>query len=365
MADYYQLLGVSRQATADEIKRAYRQKARELHPDANPDDPSAEARFKEVAVAYEVLSDPNRRAQYDMYGENGPPMGGNFGGGLGDIFDMFFQGGSPFGGAGPQGPPRGQDVEVVINLEFTDAVFGCEAPVSVRTAVYCEDCEGSGSEAGSHPAQCSECQGTGQVRRVRQSILGQMVTAGPCQRCGGFGTVITNPCLRCGGEGRRLEECEYVVDVPAGVDTGATLRLAGRGAVGPRGGQSGDLYVHLRVLDHEGFTREGDDLGTEMHISFAQAALGTTLRLETLDGEEVVPVAPGTQSGTVITFRGKGVPHLQGRGRGDLHVELVVDTPTNLDETETELLQQLAKHKNDHIEPPESGLLAKLRGAFK
>ena len=366
MSDYYELLGVDRNASPDELKRAYRQRARELHPDANPDDPTAEARFKEVALAYETLSDPQRRQQYDLYGAAGPQGSSPFGGGgLGDIFDMFFAGGSPFGGAQPSGPPRGADVEAILDLEFAEAIFGCEAPVSVRTAVTCDECEGSGADVGSGPITCPECAGAGQVRRVRQSILGQMVTAGPCGRCGGFGTIIEHPCPVCGGEGRRLDDCTYTVDVPAGVDTGSTLRLPGRGAVGPRNGTNGDLYVHLRVAEDERFMRRDDDLIHDMPIAFTQATLGAQIVLETLDGEEVVPIEPGTTSGNVVRFRGKGVPRLQGRGRGDLLVRLIIETPDDLDDEQRALLEKLAELRGESIDPPEHGLLSKLRGAFK
>lgn len=366
MADYYELLGVHRQATTEEIKRAYRTRARELHPDANPGDASAEARFKEVAVAYEVLSDPARRQQYDMYGEAGPQGNPFGGGGLGDIFDMFFNSGSGFGGgAGPTGPPRGVDVETRVDLDFADAIFGCEVPVTVRTAVECHECSGSGADVGTEPSTCPDCDGAGQVRRVRQSILGQVVTAGPCGRCSGFGTIIDHPCPSCGGEGRSIEESTYTVDVPAGVDDGATLRLTGRGAVGPRGGAPGDLYVRLRVRSDPRFQRIDDDLVHEMHVALTQAALGARIAFDTLDGEEIVEVDPGTQSGTVHRFRGRGVPHLRGRGRGDLHVRLVVDTPGDLDERQIALLNELAELRGEEIDPPEHGLFQRLRGAFK
>ena len=371
MTDYYELLGVSRGATTDELKRAYRQRARELHPDANPGNPSAEAQFKEVSLAYETLSDPQRRQQYDMYGESGiqggSPFGGG-GGGLGDIFDMFFNGGSPFGGGGGggrSGPPRGADVETVIDIDFADAVFGCEASVSVRTAVSCAECDGTGADSGSGPVTCPECGGAGQVRRVRQSILGQMVTAGPCGRCSGFGTIIEHPCSGCAGEGRHLDQCEFTVDVPAGVDTGQTLRLSGRGAVGPRNGSAGDLYVHIRVGADERFIRRDDDLILELSIAFTQAALGAQITIETLDGDQLIPVDPGTASGDVIRFRGKGVPRLQGRGRGDLLVRLVVETPRDLDAEQRSLLEKLASLRGENIDPPEQGLMSKLRGAFK
>ena len=366
MADYYELLGVARTATPDEIKRAYRRRARELHPDANPGDAVAEARFKEVAQAYETLSDPQRRQQYDLYGEAGPQGGSPFGGGLGDIFDMFFNGGSPFGGgAGPSGPPRGADVEAIVDLDLAEAVFGCEASVSVRTAVTCADCDGTGADPGSGPIACPDCGGSGQVRRVRQLILGQMVTAGPCGRCSGFGTTIEHPCTGCGGEGRRLDECDYSVDIPAGVDTGATLRLSGRGAVGPRNGSAGDLYVHIRVAADPRFVRHDDDLIHELNVAFTQATLGAQISIETLDGDEVVPIEPGTLSGAIVRFRGRGVPHLQGRGRGDLLVRIVVETPTDLDDEQRELIERLAVLRGEPIDPPEHGLFSKLRGAFK
>ena len=234
-ADYYELLGVAHDASPDEIKRAYRQRARALHPDTNPDDPDAEALFKQITVAYETLSDPERRRRYDMFGAEGVAGGSDpfgFGGGINDIFDAFFGGGGGFGRGtyGAQaGPPRGSDLEIVVDVEFETAVFGAEQDITVRTAVACETCQATGASPGTSPSTCPECGGAGQIRRVRQSILGQMVTAGPCGRCGGLGQIIERPCSDCRGEGRRMEDKTYTVDVPAGVDTGSTLRL--RGAV--------------------------------------------------------------------------------------------------------------------------------------
>lgn len=368
VADYYELLGVSRQATAEEIKRAYRRRARELHPDANPDDPQAEARFKEVARAYETLSDPERRQRYDTFGSDDGPAGfgaGGFEGGLGDIFSMFF-GNDPFGGGGrPTGPPRGGDLEVTVDLRFEDAVFGTEAPVTVRTAAACEDCGGSGSAAGTQPQACGDCGGSGQVRRMRQSILGQVVSTGPCPRCGGFGSVVVDSCSACSGEGRRIVDKTYTVDVPAGIDAGQTLRLPERGAVGPRGGPAGDLFVHVRVRPHDRFVRRGDDLVHELHVPFTQASLGAQIELETLDGVEELVIARGTQTGEVLRLKGLGVPRLQGRGRGDVIVPIVVDTPVEISPEEEELLRRLAEVRGEPVAEPEAGFLARLKSAFR
>jgi molecular chaperone DnaJ len=377
VADYYEVLGVARTASADEIKRAYRKKARELHPDTNPD-PEAADRFKEVARAYEVLSDPERRARYDRYGEAGVGGAGGAGprmedvfatGGLNDLFDAFFGGQNPFGGGGarrsPAGPPRGQDMEVVADITFEQAVFGATVPITLRLPKRCPDCDGSGAGAGTQPVMCVDCNGTGQIQRVRQSLLGQMVTSGPCPRCGGLSQVVVTPCETCRGEGRVTAEHTYQVDVPAGVDSGSTLRLTGRGAAGPRGGAAGDLYVHLRVAEHERYWRDGNDLVTTVPISIAQAALGTTVVLPTLDdGDEEIVIPPGTQPGREFVLRGRGVPKLQGRGRGDLRVELVVEVPTKLDDEEEALLRQYADKRGEPVSPPEKGLFSRIRSAF-
>jgi molecular chaperone DnaJ len=372
--DFYELLGVSRSASSDEIKRAYRRKARELHPDANPDDAATAERFKEVARAYAVLSDPDQRARYDRFGEagvsgaGGPRVEDMFaGGGLNDLFDAFFGGQSPFGGGGrrgPSGPPRGQDLEVAVDITFEQAVFGAEVPVSLKLPQRCDECGGSGAGAGTSPVTCADCNGSGQVQRVRQSLLGQMVTSSACPRCGGLGQVIATPCTKCRGEGRVTVDHTYHVDVPAGVDTGSTLRLSGRGAAGPRGGRSGDLFVHLRVAEHERYWRDGNDLVTTVPISIAQAALGTTVELPTLDGDEELVVPPGTQPGREFVLRNRGVPRLQGRGRGDLRALLVVEVPTKLDEEEAALLRQYADKRGEAVSPPDKGLFSRIKSAF-
>ncbi len=376
MADFYELLGVSRSASADEIKKAYRKRARELHPDANPGDPETEARFKEVARAYQVLSDDSQRARYDQFGEagvggaggGGPSAEDLFGGGLGDIFETFFGGGgSPFGGGrqrGPSGPPRGQDVEVIVDIDFIQAVFGDQVDVDLKLPVRCETCDGSGAGENTKPVRCSECDGSGQVQRVRQSLLGQMVTASPCPRCGGLGEVITTPCASCRGEGRVTEDVSYKVDIPAGVDTGSTLRLTQRGAVGPRGGARGDLYVHLRVRPDDAYTRDGSDLVTDVPISIAQAALGTSMELETLDGTEDLVIPPGTQPGREFVLRQRGVPHLQGRGRGDLIARVRVDIPTKLTDDEIELLRRYAEGRGESVGNGKERLFSRIKSAF-
>ncbi|HTV10703.1 MAG TPA: J domain-containing protein [Acidimicrobiales bacterium] len=374
--DYYEILGVTRTANEDEIKRAYRKLAREIHPDRHAASPAEmeanEERFKLVNRAYETLKDPERRRQYDMFGADGQragdPFAGFAGAGLGDIFDAFFGGASPFGGRAATrraGPLQGENVESILDLEFSEAVLGAEKEVSVRAATLCETCGGSGARPGTTPVTCTSCNGLGEIRRVRQSLLGQMVTSSPCPRCGGTGEQIPSPCTDCRGQGRRTDEHTYTVEVPAGVDDGSTLRLTGRGAAGPRGGPSGDLYLHLRVRPHSMLTRDGADIRATVHASMAQAALGAQLKIETLDGPEDIAVPPGCPNGQETRLRGRGVPHLQRRGRGDLVVTIVVDTPTELTPAQEELLRRFAADRGEAVSPPEAGLLSRLRSAFK
>ena len=373
MSDYYALLGVPRDASDDDIKKAYRRLARELHPDANPDSPAAHDRFKEVSVAYETLRDPERRRRYDMFGADGARAGagaGNdpFGGagfGLGDIFDAFFGGAAGGFGGRQRGPLRGQDLELLVELDFEDAVFGTRHGVSLRAPVLCDTCTGSGSKPGTHPSTCTGCGGSGEVRRVRQSLLGQVVTASPCPRCGGLGQEIVDPCPTCRGEGRRTDEKTYEVDIPPGVDDGTQLRLPGRGAAGPRGGPHGDLYLHVRVRPHERFVREGQNIVADVHVSMAQAALGCHLSFDALDGTEDLVVPAGTQNGRVFALRGRGVPAGHGRGRGDLLVRTVVDTPTELTREQQAVLREFAESRGEDVAPTDTGLLSRIRSAFK
>ena len=377
--DFYELLGVGRSASDDELKKAYRVKARELHPDANPDDPRAEEQFKKVSLAYEVLKDPDKRRRYDQFGPEGlrgtgaagnagDPSGGGFGN-LGDIFEAFFGGGgSPFGGGGrrgPAGPPRGPDLETTIDITFEQAVFGTKHEIDIRVPVHCDACEATGAAPGTAAASCPQCQGTGEVRRVRQSLLGQMVTASPCGRCGATGQVIDKPCPTCRGEGRRTEQRSHNVNVMAGVDNGTTLRVTNLGGAGPRGGPNGDLYVHIRVRPHERFEREGYDLIHRLDLPMTQAALGAHLKFTTLDGEEDLVIAPGTQSGKVFRLRERGVPHVGGRGRGDLLVQVMVVTPTHLSKTQDDWLRQVAAERGEEVAPPDRTLFGKIRSKFR
>ena len=374
--DFYALLEVSPDASDAEIKRAYRRLARELHPDANPGDAGAEDRFKQVTLAYEVLRDPERRARYDRFGIDGIRGAGGAGAGedpffaaagLGDLFEAFFGAASPFstGRRGRPGPPRGADLEAALDLEFTEAVFGATRNLQIRTAVVCTTCQASGCQPGTSPDRCPTCQGSGETRRVRQSLLGQMVTSSPCGRCGGLGEVITTPCEDCRGEGRRTEERTYTVDVPAGVDSGNTLRLTSRGMAGPRGGPAGDLFVHLRVRPHPRFKRSAADLVSDLHVGMAQAALGTAIAFETLDGTEDLVLPRGTQTGREFVLRGRGVPRVDGRGRGDLVVHIIVDTPVDLSRAQEELVRQLASERGEDVAPPGEGFLSRIRSAFK
>jgi len=370
MSDFYALLGVSRNASADDIKKAYRKKARELHPDANPDNPAAEDQFKEVSRAYEVLSDAATRERYDRFGEAGVSGGGGGGGdpfgggGLGDIFEAFFGGGGFGGGRQQAGPPRGQDLEVTARIDLEGVMFGTQVTVNVDTALRCTDCKGSGAGAGTEPVTCSDCGGAGQVRRMRQSMLGQMVTTSACGRCGGIGQVVVTPCSKCNGDGRIRSKESYTVDVPAGIQSGQTLRLTERGAVGPRGGSAGDLYVHVAVAQHPDFIRDEDDLVFTLPLSMPQLALGVHTVLEALDGELDLVVPAGTQHGHEFVARGRGVPHLNGRGRGHLRVRVAAQVPTSLTDEQEALLRQLAEMSGDEVASPDKGIFSRIKSAF-
>jgi molecular chaperone DnaJ len=373
--DFYEVLGVRRDASDEDLKRAYRAKAREFHPDANRGDADSSERFKEVSMAYEVLKDPERRARYDRFGADGvfgPGAGGAtgdpFGGGLGDLFDAFFNGMGGTGGGRPRrtGPMPGPDAEMVLRLSFREAAFGVQREVDVQTPVHCDTCQGSGARPGTTAVRCPDCQGAGELRRVRQSILGQVITAVPCSRCQGTGEFIERPCTDCGGEGRRTESRTLTFDKPAGVYEGSTLRLAGHGPAGFRGGPNGAIFVHISVQSDAGFERSGVDLHATVNVPMTVAALGGSVSFDTLDDTRDLAIAAGTQTGAVIPLKGMGVPKLRGRGRGDLYIHVQVDTPTALDEGQRELLAALAEARHEDLgtAPHADGIFSKLRSAL-
>jgi molecular chaperone DnaJ len=381
--DLYDLLGVPRDADADTIKKAYRKLARRYHPDVNPD-PASQERFKEVSRAYEVLSDPQKRAAYDRGGD--PFVGaGGFGQGAGfsftDIMDAFFGGGAAQSGRGPRSRVRrGQDALIRIDVELAEAAFGVTRELKVDTAVVCGTCAGSGASPGTRPITCETCHGAGEVAHVQRSFLGEVRTLRPCAACRGFGTIIPDPCRECSGDGRVRSRRTLTVKIPPGVDTGTRVQLADQGEVGPGGGPPGDLYVEINVLPHQIFTRRGDDIHCTVTVPMTAAALGTTLTLPTLEADIVdghdsdvettfeLEVKPGTQSGTEHVRRARGVPGLRG-GRGDLVVHIVVETPTRLDARQEELLRELAAIRGEEqpsgqVTASQKSVFGRLRDAF-
>ena len=386
--DPYEILGVSRDASADEIKKAYRKLARQLHPDVNPD-PQTQERFKDVSRAYEVLSDSGKRAAYDRGGD---AFSQGFGGGGGqgfsftDIMDAFFGGGAPGGGGGgaARGPRsrarRGQDALIRLDVVLAEAAFGVTREIKVDTALTCEACEGQGTAPGTSPITCETCHGQGEVAVVQRSFLGDIRTVRPCAACRGYGSIIPDPCRECSGDGRVRTRRTLTVKIPAGVDHGTRVQLASQGEVGPGGGPAGDLYVEIHVEPHKTFTRHGNDLHTTISLPMTAAALGTQLTLPLLEADVAsadsdtattfdLEVKPGTQSGTEQVIRGFGVPSLRG-GRGDLVVSISVDTPSRLDARQEELLRELAAIRGEEtpdgqVEAPHTTMFGRLRNAFQ
>ncbi|GAB3617010.1 molecular chaperone DnaJ [Okibacterium endophyticum] len=364
MADHYEVLGVSRDASADEIKKAYRRLARELHPDVNPEADASE-RFKAVTHAYDVLSDPEQRQRYDMGGGNGG-LGGQGFGGFGDIFETFF------GGQSQQRGPRsrrerGEDALLRVEVDLDEVIFGTHRDIDVDTAVLCDTCKGSCCQPGTAPVTCDICHGTGQIQRVARSLLGNVMTSSPCGTCRGYGTVIATPCVTCQGQGRVRARRTVSVDIPAGVETGLRLQMPGSGEVGPAGGPNGDLYLEIKVRHHEVFSRNGDDLLCTLEVPMTDAILGTTTTLHALDGDVEIELKPGTQSAEVITVRDRGVTKLRGSGRGDLRIGVQVVTPTRLDHKERELIKKFAsgrKQNGPQLGTFQQGLFSKLRDRF-
>jgi len=336
---------VPRHASDEALKRAFRKLAFQYHPDRNKD-PGAEEKFKEINEAYQVLSDPEKRRRYDHYGrvdiEGGFP---DFGfGGLGDVFESFFGGfGTPFARTAQRVPHKGDSLQSHLTLSFKEAVFGCSKEVEMQRIEFCSSCHGIGSKPGTNPETCPDCRGTGQVRRVQQSIFGRFTHITTCSRCGGSGTVISNPCPQCQGRGRIKVKQRIRVDIPAGVDDGQRLRLDGEGSAGLYGGPPGDLYVTFSVKPHNLFQRDDSDILYELSINFAQAALGDEIRVPSLDGRVDLKIPPGTQSGKIFRLKGKGIPHIDSKGRGDLLVKVDIITPQRLDKNQRRLFEELAK----------------------
>jgi molecular chaperone DnaJ len=371
--DYYGILGVRRDAGADEIKKAYRRLARELHPDVNPD-PQLQERFKEVTQAYEVLSDPEKRQMYDLgadpYAQRGAgaPGFGAAGFPFSDLMDAFFG-----GGAAPRGPRsrarRGRNATIRVDLDLSECAFGTTRELVVDTAVVCPTCSGEGSAPGTHPVTCDVCNGRGEVSQVTRSFLGQMMTSRPCPGCGGFGTVIRRPCPECDGDGRVRTRRTIKVRIPAGVEDGTHIQLAGEGEVGPGGGPPGDLFLEIVQRPHPIFERQGDDLHCTVTIPMVAAALGASLQVETLDGPADLDIRPGTQSGQAVSMYGHGTERLNSSGRGDLIIHVTVETPSKLEPEQEELLRQLAKLRGEEappgkFAPGQQGFFSRLRDAF-
>ncbi len=375
--DPYETLGVPRDADAETIKKAYRKLARQLHPDVNPD-PATQERFKDVTRAYEVLSDPEKRRMFDLGGDPFAGAGGFGGAGAGfsftDIMDAFFGGGGT-GGGGSRGPRsrvrRGQDALINLDIDLAEAAFGTTREIKVDTAVLCNVCTGSGAAPGSRPVPCETCQGRGEVFQTQRSFLGEIRTLRPCAACRGYGTIIPDPCRECAGDGRVRSRRSLHVKIPPGVDAGTRVQLAEQGEVGPGGGPPGDLYVELRVNRHPVFERQGRNLHASVTIPMTAAALGTSVSLPTLeadleghDGDASVPleIRPGTQSGSEIVIPGLGIPALRGAGRGDVIVQVLVETPTRLDERQEELLRELAALRDET--QPEASFGARSKSVF-
>lgn len=360
--DYYASLGIQKGASEDEIKKAFRKQAIKYHPDKNQGNDEAEAKFKEVNEAYQVLSDPQKKARYDQFGtvDGDPGFGGGgaggFGGfdfsdmgGFGDIFDSFFGGGGG-GGRRPNGPTRGADIEYGVTLTFEEAVFGATKEVSVNRSESCESCKGSGAKAGTSPKTCSTCNGSGQVRVQRQTPLGSFVSTSACDKCGGKGKVIENPCTSCSGRGQTRKNRKISVKIPAGVDTGNVMPLRGEGEHGTNGGPAGDLYIRINVTPSKKFTRKGVDVYIDAHISMAKAALGTEITVATVDGDVIYNVPQGTQSGSLFRLKNKGIPRVNSSGRGDQYVKVIVDIPKTLNEKQREALRMLMEASGESFD---------------
>ncbi|NLJ79240.1 MAG: molecular chaperone DnaJ [Tissierellia bacterium] len=373
MRDYYEVLNVSKDATEDELRSAFRRLAKKYHPDLNPGDEEAEKNFKEINEAYEVLNNPEMRQRYDTYGHAGVDGQAGHGQGFGgfedvfsDIFDIF---GGGFGGGGSsrtrrRGPTRGADLRYDLNLEFDEAVFGVEKEIQVRKAETCGTCDGSGAKPGTSRETCSKCNGTGEVRYSQQSPFGQMIRVATCDQCHGEGEIIKERCNTCSGTGREMKDKRIKVKVPAGVDTGSIISIRGEGEPGERGGSAGDLFIYIAVEEHDIFVREGNDIYFTAPISFVTAALGAEIEIPTLEGVIDYTIPAGTQTGTRFRLRNKGVPNVRGIGRGDLYFDVQVQVPKELNDKQKELLLHFAKESGEISKEGKKGFFGKMKDVF-
>ncbi|EOQ38364.1 molecular chaperone DnaJ [Butyricicoccus pullicaecorum] len=378
--DYYEVLGVAKGASDDEIKKAHRKLAKKYHPDLNRDNPEAAEKFKELNEAYEVLSDKDKRAKYDQFGFAGvdPNYGagqGGFGGGfggfdmgdLGDIFGSFFGGG--FGGSSSRSrrnaPQRGETLQQRIMLSFEEAAFGCEKEITINRTESCDECGGTGAEKGTSVETCSNCHGSGVVMQTQRTPLGMFQTQGACPNCRGTGKIIRKPCKKCGGTGKMRKSRTLKVKIPAGIDDGQSIQLRGQGNAGVNGGPSGDVIVTISIRPHPLFTRDGNNVICEIPISFPQAALGDTLQVPTIDGKVEYTIPEGTQTGTVFRLRGKGIQNVNGRGRGDQYVRVNIEVPTHLTDHQKRLLRDFEASTTDENQTQRKGFWDKVKDAFK
>jgi len=374
--DYYETLGVPKSATADEIKKAFRKQAKQYHPDVNPGNADAEAKFKEVNEAYEILSDSEKKSRYDQFGHAGVDPsaagggfhgGGGFGGGFGginmeDIFDMF--GGGFGGGARQRGPQRGRDLRTKVTIAFEQAVFGTTIEMSVNCLEYCGTCSGSGAKKGTTPIKCTACGGSGQVRYVQRTMFGNMQSVRTCDSCGGKGNMIKEKCESCKGAGRIRKAKKIEINIPAGIESGQTLSVSGEGDVGEKGAPSGNLLVTVEVKKHKIFNRQGMDIFCDFPITFVEATLGAAVEIPTIDGKIEHKIPEGTQTDTVITLKGKGAPRIGGKVRGNQYVKVVVEIPKNLSESQKDILRSFANSVDEKSYQSKKSFLDKMKDAL-
>lgn len=371
--DLYEALGLQKGASDEEIKKAYRKLAKKYHPDLNPGDKTAEEKMKEVNAAYEILSDPEKKARYDQFGHAGvdPSYGG--GGGqysgfedfdLGSIFDSFFGGGMGGGQTRRSGPRKGESIRASVTLTFEEAAFGCQKQITVNRVETCPDCGGSGAKAGTSAETCPDCHGTGQIKTTQRTILGMMSTSSPCSRCRGTGKIIKDPCPSCRGAGSLRKQRMITVQIPAGIDHGQTISVRGEGNAGQNGGPAGDIFVTVNVTPHEIFKRRGQDVMVELPVTFVQAALGTELEAPSIDGKISYNMPEGTQPDTVFRIRGKGIPNLNGRGRGDQFIKVKIEIPRNLTREQKDILRQFDETAGDAQFGEKKGFFEKMKDLF-